>query len=117
MISTAQAALTLVCYQDNPATEATPEDAVYMCFGISDMRNRLLPEYTKYTGYALGVVVGGVPASLMSSVVPKGEKEAIIETARFIKVEADIRRTTPAMMAFMTYAPSIYLPAMREHKA
>lgn len=113
----AQAALTVVCYLDNPTTKATPEDAVYMCSAISDMRNRLLPEYIKYTGYALGIIIGGVPASVITSSAPKGEKQMIIEAAKFLKIEAEARRTTPAMMAFMTYAPSLYLPALREHKA
>jgi hypothetical protein len=95
---TAHAAVCLLCYLDNPTTEATPADAVYVSFGLMNVRSRLLPQYNNYVGYGLGVQAIAIPASAASSSASQGEKAQLLEVAQMTRAEYTKIKTNPVLV-------------------
>jgi len=111
----AHAGLCVLSYLDNPTTENTPEDAAYVCFGLENSRFRLLPEHQKYPGYALGISCLAVPASIISSAAPKGEKVQLIEAAKAVKEEYKAFKANPSLMGGQPQASEIFFGVIKQN--
>lgn len=106
----AHAAVNVLTYLDNPNVN---EDSVYVCLGLSDSRDRLLPQYAKYPGYALGVIPTSVPASVITSAAPQGEKAMVVETAKVLKKEYEGRKVNGALLAVQPQFGDFLFAAIR----
>jgi hypothetical protein len=102
-----------MCYLDNPTTDATPPDAVYVCFGLMNCRDRFLPQYKNYVGYGLGIQGVLIPASVVASAASKGEKAQLIEVAQVTKKEYDSIKANPALVSSQPLAGEVVFQATK----
>jgi len=109
----AHAAACVTCYLDNPTTEATPPDAVYVCFGLSDARNRVLPQYKNYVGYCLGTQSIPISASVIAAAASKGERAQVIEAAQLVKEEYTKMRENPALLSAQPVLGDVVFQAVK----
>ncbi|EPQ50001.1 hypothetical protein GLOTRDRAFT_141642 [Gloeophyllum trabeum ATCC 11539] len=112
----AQAALCLICVDDNPPTDSTPADAAFVFNGLVDGRNRLLGKYSSrdgYPGYALAMSPVIVRVSVVTSSASLGTKGQLLRVAEVVKQEYKKQRDFPALLAIASQESELMFAGLK----
>lgn len=89
----AQSALYALCYLDNPVTEATSEDEVYILLDFVDSRDRLQPQYKVYPGYSSSFIPTAIRVSALATSAAEGEKALLLKAIKELQSAYQARNT------------------------